>query len=354
MKYLGIDRKEFSENPAAVVAPLDWGLGHAARCVPVIRELIQNDFRVIIAGSGLSLKMLQAEFPKLEFRRINTKAYTYSKSRFTLWKLVFQLPKFYTNIYKERRAAEKLYQKYTPSLIISDNRYGFHSKHCRSVFISHQISPQLPKYLRFFESCIRKLHIRMIRPFSNCLIPDFEGTFNLSGSLSHGFSLSEKFRFIGTLSRFSDSDGSRENKSVGGVLVIISGPEPQRSIFYEKIVAQAGDLSKKVFVVAGKPGTAFEYINNNLHAVNHLSQKQMSEAIHTAEYVICRAGYSSVMDLFVLRKKAVLIPTPGQTEQEYLAKHLSKTGMFLFRKQAQFNLKDIDKAAGKFEPYFGT
>jgi UDP-N-acetylglucosamine:LPS N-acetylglucosamine transferase len=350
--YLEIERNDFSEKPVAIIAPLDWGLGHAARCVPIIEELIRRNYHVIVAGSGFSLEMLKAEFPRLIFESIDTAAFTYSKRNALVWKLFLQIPKFFKNSYKEKQVAQKLAAKYKPSLLISDNRYGFRSKCCRTIFITHQISPRLPAAWRIFQALVRRLHLGMIRPFSLCLIPDFEGSPNLSGSLSHGFSLSEKFRFIGPLSRFSDIPKTRKRKASGRILIIISGPEPQRSIFYEKVLAQTRDLQKEILLVAGRPGSVFEQSNNNLRIVSHLTRNEMADAVGRAEYVICRAGYSSIMDLFVMQKKAVLIPTAGQTEQEYLAEHLSETGMFLFRKQNSFSLKEIDNAVSDFEPAF--
>lgn len=346
--------KRFPGEAPIIIAPLDWGLGHAARCVPLIKAFISQKQKLIIAGSGRSLALLKSEFPTLTFEELNTSEIRYSKTGFNFWELIIQLPKFLKNIRREKKAARRLFKKYRPELIISDNRYGFRRKNCNSVFITHQLSPLLPSSFSSLQTLVWPVHARIIKAFDKCLIPDFPGQNNLSGKLSHGFALPQKYEFIGPLSRFSRQPNPSTPETKKYIFIIISGPEPQRSIFFKLVLKQARGLEKQVQIVSGLPAEKQSYASKNIRVNSHLNSGDMASAIYHADYVVARSGYSTVMDLFALKKKAVLIPTPGQTEQEYLARRLSKMHVFLSRRQDNFSLSEIDSAAADFIPNFDS
>ena len=335
-----------------IISPLDWGLGHAARCIPIIKHLQRKKYKIIIAGSGLSLKMLKNELPELEFETVPTKEIHYSKILPAFLKILMQFPTFIKNIWIEKKTANYLQKKHNPNFIISDNRYGFRSNNCPSYFITHQVSPLLPSMLSVFQSCFRLLHLKLIKNFDHICIPDFESENNLSGKLSHGFNLPQNVSYIKPLSRFSFVGKKREIARSAEILIVISGPEPQREIFFTKAIRQSQKLDKTVLILAGLPGKEINEKINKLTILNHLPTEQMKQQIIGAEYVVCRSGYSSIMDLTILKKKAALIPTPGQTEQGYLAKHLTNKKLFLSFRQNEFDLRQIDFEMQSFNPEF--
>jgi len=327
-----------------LVSPLNWGLGHATRCVPIIRLLLAKDCRVIICGSGNSLIMLKAEFPQLEYEVIaeyNIK-YSKNKSLFAL-KLLFQLPLFYIGKIKETVFLKKIVAKYSPDIIISDNRYGFYNKNAYSVLITHQIKPMLPAGFKWLQPLFWRILSFWLKPFDEIWIPDYSDN-GLAGKLSETIKNS-KYKYCGLLSRFKGLEVIDENYRAD-VLIILSGPEPQRTIF-EKLCRQSLPIgNKKVVMVLGSPNNKTNEINStNYNVFSHLPTEELSKFISNASLIISRSGYSSIMDYLVLGKKAILVPTPGQTEQEYLAEYHFKRGNFLFIPQNKFNLIEAIRRA---------
>ena len=338
-------------NKKILIAPLDWGLGHAVRDIPLIQELIETGYDVIITGSGSSLELLTLEFPELKSYKLPSASIKYSdKSSFFILKILLQVPKFVINIKREQKELKRIINKENIDLIISDNRYGIYSKSIPSIFISHQVFFKLPKQYRIFEKIVADIQKRYIHKFDKCLIPDFEGEINLSGDLSHKFKLPNSYHYIGVISRFKKTEQTYNKKY--DIIAIISGPEPQRTIFYNKLYNQIKESGKKSLIVLGKPDENIVINGENIKVVNHLSGMQLQEAILFSEIVITRAGYTSIMDLLTLRKKAILIPTPGQTEQLYLADYLKNMSLFVFETQNNLNLKHALELLNDLEPDF--
>lgn len=250
-------------------------------------------------------------------------------------KVLIQIPKFIFGIIKEHFEIKKIIKKYNIDLIISDNRYGLYSKKVPTIFITHQIAIKLPVSFRFAEKAVYKLHKKFIQKFDKCFIPDVDSSNNLSGDLSHKYPVPVNAGFIGLLSRFKYKTSINYSYDL---MFIISGPEPQRSIFEKKIFEQTEKLNKRILIVAGKPGVSTSSVNSKYEYRNHLNTEEMQDAILESEIVICRSGYTSVMDLMTLKKKAILIPTDGQTEQEYLAKYLSEKKLCVTQKLNDFNI----------------
>ncbi len=321
-----------------LIAPLNWGLGHAVRDIPLIYKLIENNFEVMIAGEGASGELLKKEFPELKYIPLSSFSISYSKNQFLVLKLFLQIPKIIVGIRKEHSKLQDIIKKYNPDIIISDNRYGLYSDKIPSIFISHQIFPVLPKSLKIFEKIIYKIHQKRIQKFDKCLIPDFKDNPNLSGNLSHKYKLPDKFAFIGILSQF-EYNKEETGKYDYDIAVILSGPEPQRTIFENIIKKQLTHYNGNVLIVSGKPDTDFKKKDKNITSVNHLTRPEMQKIILSSEVIISRAGYTTIMDLVKLKKSAILVPTPGQTEQEYLADYLKNKDLFVFKKQCDFNLK---------------
>ncbi|MGD9995256.1 MAG: hypothetical protein AB7S69_18290 [Salinivirgaceae bacterium] len=317
-----------------LLAPLNWGLGHATRCVPIIRGFLNDGHRVLLAGNGASLDFLKQEFPKLTSVSLKTYSMRYSKSGSLFLILLLQMPLFLTSSLWEYYQLKKLIRKHGLTQVVADNRYGLWNKKVRSVLITHQLFIQLPKYLGFMSPLLHGFTRWLIHRFDECWVPDYENSeTSLSGALSHGKPLPENVRFIGPLSRFTDYN-LPENYTTPGfkpeVLVLISGPEPFRSHFEKNMEQRFTHGAQSVLMVCGKPGEKLpdnETINNQtpLKKVSHLSTPNLYYHLKNTPQIISLAGYSTLMDLHALERDAELIPTPGQTEQEYLVSfHKSK------------------------------
>lgn len=330
-------------NITALVAPLDWGLGHSTRCIPIIRYLLHKGFRIVIAAEGAQEKLLRQEFPEVEFIHLHGYRISYSSSkRWFALKIFAQLPQILRSIRSEHKWLKHLVDRQKIDLIISDNRYGLFHPGVTGIFITHQLAVQAPaKWLR---KMIQHFIYRYINRFSECWIPDNLPPNSLAGKLAHPQQLPAlPVHYIGPLSRFEAENGSEKKHDV---LVLVSGPEPQRSIFEQIVFSQIPALQQRVLVVRGLPQATESATCQGATVVNHLPAQELQAKISASSIVVCRSGYSTVMDLCALQKKAILVPTPGQTEQEYLADYLQQQGWCHAYHQNNFSLKAAIEKAG--------
>lgn len=326
-----------------LVAPLNWGLGHATRCIPIIRALNEQNFVPVIASDGDALHLLQKEFPELEHYSLPSYSIEYSKYPFLLkFKLLCNTPHILRTISKERKLTEDLIKTKNISGIISDNRWGVRSNLVPSVFITHQIQV-LSGLTSLLSSKIQQWYINK---FDECWVPDLPGTINLSGKMSHLKKTAIPLKYLGILSRFE-----KEVRPIKyEILVLLSGPEPQRSILEKILFKELKGTTKKICVVRG----IVEEIQKvekkgNFSVYNFMTSKELERVINSSRLVISRSGYTSLMDLAKLEKPVFLIPTPGQPEQEYLARRLKKMGISPGCSQAKFTaikLKEINDYKG--------
>ena len=321
---------------SVLVCPLDWGLGHASRDVIIIKELLHNGFKVIIGADKDSLAFLQTEFPELPFVKIPSVEIKYSKGKLMTLKMLLYIPKILYGIQKEHQQLKSLITSHNINIVISDNRFGLWNKKVYSIFITHQIEIQLPKWMRFMNGFVNRINHWFINKYDACWVPDFPGNKNVAGTLSVPLKMPKKTKYIGLLSRF-DTKVIPEKKY--DILAVLSGPEPQRSIFEEILIAEFRKNNSNALIILGKPDILASYTKNNIDFINHLESKQLGQLILATPVVISRSGYSSIMDYIKLKKNAILVPTPGQTEQEYLADSLKEKGWFYSVKQNEFNLK---------------
>ncbi len=303
-----------------LIAPLDWGLGHATRCIPLIKYFLVLNCEIFVAASPASKALLKAEFPAVQFFDINSYNIIYSrKKRWMPFKILMQSPKILKAVNLEHEWLKKLLNEQHFDAIISDNRYGFYSEKVFSVFITHQL--QIRTSLNLAKNFMRHITYKQINNFNECWIPDVEGELNVAGNLSHPKTFPNiPVKYLGVLSRFKKKQDQEIRYKY---LIIISGPEPQRTIFEGKVLTFIKSSKEKILVVRGKPeeDKLFKEIDN-YKIYNHLNTSEMEDAFNGSEFIISRCGYTSVMEILSLQKKSILIPTPGQTEQEYLAKHL--------------------------------
>ena len=329
---------EISEK-RVLVAPLNWGLGHATRCVPIINALLAAEKEVIIAADGYPLLFLKKQFPNLQtidFKGINIK---YCSSNSQILAMILQMPKIFFSIFKEHYELKKIIQQYDIQAVISDNRFGLWNKKIKTIYITHQISVKISKRFEFLNKIAYHLHYQIINKYSQCFIPDFEGENNLSGDLSHKYTLPKNAQFIGILSRFSQKIlidlNKKNNENNYKNVAIISGVEPHRTILQKKLLNLFLSKNEKSLIIEGKPAQNIDIQNiNNVTIVSHLEDEELAQTLKNAEKIYCRSGYSTLMDLWALGiKSAILIPTPGQTEQEYLAEHFLKKGFSVLKQE---------------------
>jgi uncharacterized protein (TIGR00661 family) len=320
------------------------------RDIPLIRLLLENQYEVIVGADGLPAEFLKTEFPELRFVKFRSFPIKYSKKLPFGIKIILQTPKIFFGIFNEHRILKKICFEIQPDLIISDNRYGAYAEEIASILITHQLFPKLPKFLAFAETFFaRRLH-KFIERFDLCMIPDAKDGPNISGSLSHGFELKFKTLFVGPISRF-ENQISKTNGNYD-LAVILSGPEPQRTILENIILAQISETELRAIVVGGKSGNSEIRKIGNIDYADRLSSKETENLIFQTPVIIARAGYTSIMDFIKLKKSAILIPTPGQSEQEYLAQYLEKSGLFQTYKQNEINLSKAIKVFLNFKPKF--
>jgi predicted glycosyltransferase len=348
----------FSENDrktnknTILVAPLDWGLGHAARCIPIITELQNYPYRIIIAADGAVETMLKQQFPHLEFIPLPGYNIKYSKNkRWFKLMLLIQFPKILSAILKEHRWLNKVTKELAICAIISDNRFGLYHSSIPSVYITHQLFIKSGNPLT--DRIATLIHRKYIKNYTQCWIPDYESKINLAGSLSHGTRLPSNAVYMGCLSRF---ERRKTAENTVELLVILSGPEPQRSIFENILFEQLNTYRGRVLFVRGLPrqennaALLESGFASNIVIKNYLGAAELNAAMQSAALVICRSGYTSIMDLVKLGCRAVLVPTPGQTEQEYLAAYMCGQQIFYTMPQQGFSLTQAIAQAANF-PY---
>lgn len=390
-----------------LVCPLNWGLGHAVRDVAVIQRLVDMGHEVILAGDGAPLDLLEAEFPELEIIRFRSLIRVRYSSHLPAWlKITLLSPFLLHEIFAEHYRLGRIIRQINPGVVISDNRFGLWNRRVRSILITHQLSIRLPGFTRILEYPAYLVLRAFIGKFDRCWIPDYPGTSNLSGGLSHRYPLHRNAVFIGALSRFTGPGGTAAglsstppgNATTGGtsgsatgsssdspasgdsssgsffavstsgsasgqpvhssskpvdLVILLSGPEPQRSRLQKIVLKQVFSLDVRCIILQGLPGSLNRVdLTSTVTMYSHLPAAKLQNLLLLTENVICRAGYTGIMDLALMQKKALIIPTPGQTEQEYLAGYLAGKGVFLTCSQNELDIESALENLSEFKPQF--
>ncbi|MDK1031770.1 MAG: glycosyltransferase [Planctomycetia bacterium] len=330
-----------------LVSPLSWGLGHATRDLPVIREFLRRGHHVTVAATGRGFTLLQQEVPECEFVELKDYPVPYSHSRFFLPRFVWSMPKMLSAMKRERLAVGKFLRENRFDIIVSDNRFNVYHRGIPTFFISHQVRFKLPSHLAWFEPLTEKFNQNYYRRFLRVIIPDIEDEErNLTGRLAHGlwFSAPGKIYYAGILSSVQRMDVDEDID----YFISVSGPEPQRTVFEKIILAQASRLAPaRIVITLGKPeARGVRELGRGIKVHSYLDRRGQQEMMNRAKMVVCRSGYTTVMELAELGKKALFVPTPGQTEQEYLSRMYERKGLFHSVSQYDLDLKrDVELAA---------
>jgi predicted glycosyltransferase len=303
-----------------IISPLDWGLGHATRSVPVIHSCLEQGAEVEIASAIAHKNFFAQEFPNLIWHE--TPAYDIKYPNHG-WQMPFwifkQMPRIKKIMREENKWLADLCEKQKYTKIISDNRFGFFNKKIKSIYITHQLRIAFPGIFAAFEKIGENWHKNIMKNFDEIWVPDYEKFPGLAGKLSHPSYADKKIKYIGPLSRLAPGkEQETVNKSID-LLALISGPEPQRSFFEKYAIRFLTENPGNHCMVRGLPNEK-EVPDLPFKVFNHLFTADLRRIILASRTVLCRSGYSTIMDLHLLKANAVFVPTPGQTEQIYLAK----------------------------------
>ncbi len=331
-----------------LIAPLDWGMGHTTRCIPLINLLLKLGHIPVFAGNEWQRTYIKETFVKIDTVFLEGYNITYpnsiNPSKFFIIPII---PSILKTISNEKKWLDENFDKLKIDGIISDNRYGMHHSKIPSVILTHQLQIQTDCGNRT-DLLFQKLHYKLINKFNCVWVVDSETENNLAGNLSHTYNMPLNYNYIGLLSRFADK-GKDEQNTHAPILILLSGPEPQRTKLSAKIWEQLQNYKGDVVFVEGADTIKQPiYLPPNIKYYKWLTHEQLYPLIKTANIVICRSGYSTLMDLVALNKKAILIPTPGQTEQVYLAHSLKEKGIYYSMNQIDFNLIEALQNAQQF------
>ena len=329
---------------------MGWGLGHATRCIPIIQSLMKDN-HVILASNGISTILLKQEFPSLQYIDYPDYAVKYPRYRMILLPLIiFQLPGIILKLINEYLQTQIIVNDENIDLIISDSRYGVYSKGVPTYFITHQLRFQLSGIFKTIEILGEWFNIFMFRRYEKIIIPDIQSDQNLTGDLTHTGKISNhpKLHYLGVFCSVSEMSIKQDID----YLFSVSGPEIQRTLFEEIILDQISNIPGKKVVVLGKPDDKQVYENiENTEIYSHVNREKQNELLNRAKFVVCRSGYTTVMELIALKKSALMIPTPGQTEQEYLARYYQSTGIFHIAMQDGLDLvSELNKIPHSVKP----
>lgn len=333
-----------------MIAPLDWGLGHAARCIPIARYLLNRRAKVIIAADNRPLALLKSELKDHDVEYVPFPGYdiAYPSKGSLALKMLRSAPRILRGIRTEHEYLQGLIKKHDIHAVISDNRFGLWTEQVPCVFITHQLMIKAP----FGEKLLYRLNMQYIGKYDECWIPDVKGENNLSGDLSHKYPLPANAHYIGPLTRLEDHASAARHDSDYDLVAIISGPEPQRTLFEQAVTKQANNASIKTLIIGGTPEMQrHENVNGSVTVVPHLAANELYNVIASAPLILSRPGYSTIMDLAATGKQAIFIPTPGQTEQEYLGELLMKKRIAYCVEQKEFSLPETMNESKKYSGF---
>lgn len=304
-----------------LVAPLHWGLGHAARCVPIINQLSKNN-AILLGSDGLALDLLRREFPDMSYVKLPSYNIHYKSKHFLLGMLK-QSPKLSLAVSKEMALVEDIVDRFGLTMIISDHRLGCRDRRIRSVIIAHQL--QLLAGMKMAAFIGSRLNKFFINDFDECWVPDYRiKSMSLAGRLSRSEGI-KKVRYIGPVSRLN----KRNLVKFYDIAVILSGPEPKRTWLESTLHSLLKDSSHRIVWIRGTSNTSDNPMSYD-KVIDMANSKEINEVYNQSKLIIARAGYTTIMDIAKVGVPSILIPTKGQPEQEHLAQHLNGRHYFEF------------------------
>ena len=318
-----------------LITPLDWGLGHSTRCIPIIQRLRELDARPIIGADKGPLALLRDAFPDLPHVSVPGVEVRYAKGASQTWAMATQFPAMLRSVREEHHLFLNLRRQLQLDAVISDQRFGIRADGLPSVIMTHQLFPFTP----FAQGVLRRINLRSVARFDRCWIPDDEQAPGLAGELSHGGNIPRNARYIGPISRM-DPAKAIAPKEPYRIVCVISGPEPQRTLLEEELMRQLPHIKGQHLLVRGKPEPVLDETIGNVRRLSHLGGDALTGALLQAESIVSRTGYTTLMDLARIGRSALVVPTPGQEEQEYLGELHARSGRFLVQAQDRLDIAD--------------
>lgn len=320
---------------------LDWGLGHATRMIPLLRREQASGAELLLAPTPAQAVLWSAAFPDATFiEGIPEYNITFPERGALQWHLIKDWPRLQRVIREEHQFVQRIAKQHSVQGIISDNRYGAYVDGLSNQLVTHQLQLSLPWWTRLPAQIV--LH-RLLLPFDQILVPDHDSGTTLSGALSHP-TRDARVRYIGPLSRFENMSVAKDMHTHQPLVVLISGPEPHRSRFEARMHCLAKQLKTPTVIVGGQPGKNSETIDCQVTIYPHLPDDALAALLCQAHLIVCRSGYSTLMDLQALGQKALLVPTPGQVEQIYLAQHFAAQFGWSLIKEENLNAESLGAA----------
>lgn len=336
---------DLQQGPRVLFGTSSWGLGHATRDLALIRALLHEGCRVTVVSDGNALQLLQEELGDavrfLDWPDIPTSIASSSWRYYA--KTVANIPQILATWREEKRQLAELLQRRSFDLIVSDHRFGLVTPEVPSYFITNSLRYIAPWRDPIVEATMEGFVARWLKPVRGVFIPD-DVESGLTGDMNHNlrFFPRERRIYLGLLS----SIRKRNVTSDIDVFITISGPEPQRTMLQEKIFQQLPILEgRRVVVTLGQPGQDPPSTPPGVEVYNYLDRQQQEEMLNRSKLIVCRSGYSTITELALLGKRALLVPTPGQTEQLYLGQFLHERGLFHSVDQRHLDLsRDLPRA----------
>ncbi len=343
-----------SQPKKILITPLDWGAGHTTRCIPLAAHLLQTGHKPIVAGNEAQMAIIDQYFNGcIDTIYIAGYNVTYSGvNKVAQAGLLLQTPRLLKTIGQENIRLKEIVKDLKPDGIISDNRYGMYHAHVPSVIMTHQLRIQ-SGLGNTVDNVLQRMHYKYLNRFSATWVVDTETSPGLAGTLSHPATMPDRYKYIGLLSRFAGAVNAAPKEN-GPILMLISGPEPQRTEFSRMLWQQALKHNGEVIFAEGREAvTAPADVPAHITYHKRIDGPALADAIKSASMVVCRSGYSTLMDLRAINKPAIVIPTPGQTEQQYLGRMLHDSGVFYSTTQKGFDLQRTLKETAVF-PFYKT
>lgn len=338
------------------VAPLNWGLGHATRSADIIMRLMHKypDAVIRLGSDGVAATWLRQRFPGLELIELPGYGIRYSRHDNLMLAMVKSAPRILRGVILEHRELKRLIRIFAIDLVISDNRFGLWSRKCTSVFVTHQLHLLAPRRIDILlMRVVNILNRCFINRFDRCWVPDYAESPGLAGVLSHPAKSWITAEYIGPLSRFRWVENRGMIQKPADLLCIVSGPEPQRSIFLNLLLEQLRGMDIKTVIVAGIPGESIDAagLPDHITLYPHLPDEELLALMKSCRLVVSRSGYSTIMDISIAGGKAAFIPTPGQSEQEYLAELYKQSGIAFSTSQERMNIAEMFQKAGEYKGF---
>lgn len=332
-----------------IVSPLSWGLGHVTRDAPIVDYLLEKGHEIVFVATGRALTYARRRYADCRAIELPDMPPPYSKTRFFVPMFLKFIPRMLRAIREEHERSQRIFDEVKPDLIFSDNRYGIWSRDIPSFILSHQIRLKTPPALSPLEVFTEAWARSHLKHFTRVIVPDYDGQQTLSGRLSHDlcFWSRDELYYAGQLSTIRPAELPQDV----AVFISLSGPEPQRTVLEEIIRQQVASIEHmgKIVVTLGKPEAANkETLGQNVECFSFLPSERQQEMMNRARLVVSRSGYTTVMELAELGRRALYIPTPGQTEQEYLSRYYEEHGMYHSVSQYKLDLVRDVEAASRF------